>query len=154
MESILLSRYVERYTKTTNINYTSFELFRIKERDIPVEVFELENKDDKIVSFACEPRGHRFAVSDGPRHNISFYSMHTANNVSLVSKLTTLKTRLANALFWSPAGKFVVLAGLEGFDGQLEFYNVDDLETMAREEHFMATHVMWDPTGRCVSLFP
>eukprot|EP00494_Astrolonche_serrata_P026021 UN26282 len=70
------------------------------------------------------------------------------NNVSRVSKLTTLKGKQANALFWSPAGRFIVLAGLKGFNGQLEFFNVDDLETMATGEHFMATDIMWDPTGR------
>ncbi|KAH1109998.1 hypothetical protein GYH30_009078 [Glycine max] len=38
--------------------------------------------------------------------------------------------------------------GLKGLNGQLEFYNVDELETMAMAEHFMATSVEWDPTGR------
>ena len=44
-----------------------------------------------------------------------------------------------------------VLAGLKAYNGQLEFYNVDDLETMATGEHFMATDVDWDPTGRHAS---
>jgi translation initiation factor 3 subunit B len=35
-------------------------------------------------------------------------------------------------------------------NGQLEFYNVDDLETMTNAEHFCATDVEWDPTGRYV----
>jgi translation initiation factor 3 subunit B len=35
-------------------------------------------------------------------------------------------------------------------NGQLEFYNVDDLETMNNAEHFCATDVEWDPTGRYV----
>ncbi|KAL2329458.1 hypothetical protein Fmac_017039 [Flemingia macrophylla] len=56
----------------------------------------------------------------------------------------------ANALFWSPAGRYIVLAGLKGFNGQLEFYNVDELETMATAEHFMATDIEWDPTGRYI----
>ncbi|KAL6906358.1 hypothetical protein ACP4OV_003959 [Aristida adscensionis] len=145
-----LAVQVDRYTKTKKSTYTGFELFRIKERDIPIEVLELENKNDKIIAFAWEPKGHRFAVihGDGPRPDISFYTMRTANNTSRVSKLTTLKAKQANALFWSPAGRFIVLAGLKGFNGQLEFYNVDELETMATGEHFMATDIMWDPTGR------
>ncbi|KAF5461330.1 hypothetical protein F2P56_017440 [Juglans regia] len=65
--------------------------------------------------------------------------------------LTTLKGKQANALFWSPTGRFVILAGLKGFNGQLEFYNVDELETMATAEHFMATDIEWDPTGRYVA---
>ncbi|RRT75520.1 hypothetical protein B296_00031154 [Ensete ventricosum] len=141
---------VDRYTKTKKSTYTGFELFRIKERDIPIEVLELDNKNDKIVAFAWEPKGHRFAVihGDGPRPDISFYSMRTTLNTGRVSKLTTLKSKQANALYWSPAGRYIVLAGLKGFNGQLEFYNVDELETMATGEHFMATDIEWDPTGR------
>ncbi|KAL7203960.1 hypothetical protein ACSBR2_017091 [Camellia fascicularis] len=45
----------------------------------------------------------------------------------------------------------VVLAGLKGFNGQLEFHNVDELETMVMAEHFMATDIEWDPTGRYVA---
>ncbi|PIA45848.1 hypothetical protein AQUCO_01600232v1 [Aquilegia coerulea] len=144
---------VDRYTKTKKSTYTGFELFRIKERDIPIEVLELENKNDKIVAFAWEPKGHRFAVihGDGPRPDISFYSMRTSHNTGRVSKLTTLKGKQANALFWSPSGRFILLAGLKGFNGQLEFFNVDELETMHTGEHFMATDIEWDPTGRYVA---
>lgn len=34
---------------------------------------------------------------------------------------------------------------------QTEFFNVDEMETMATAEHFMATDVDWDPTGRYVA---
>ncbi|CAN0854090.1 Eukaryotic translation initiation factor 3 subunit B [Linum grandiflorum] len=148
-----LAVQVDRYTKTKKNTYTGFELFRIKERDIPIEVLELENKNDKIIAFAWEPKGHRFAVihGDGPRPDVSFYSMKTAQHSGRVSKLTTLKGKQANALFWSPLGHYIILAGMKGFNGQLEFYNVDELETMATAEHFMATDVEWDPTGRYVA---
>ena len=36
-------------------------------------------------------------------------------------------------------------------NGQLEFYNVDESETMATGEHFMCTDIEWDPTGRYVA---
>ncbi|KAK0605418.1 hypothetical protein LWI29_026547 [Acer saccharum] len=132
---------------------SSGDYLAVKERDIPIEVLELDNKNDKIIAFAWEPKGHRFAVihGDSPRPDVSFYSMGTAHNTGRVSKLTTLKGKQANALFWSPSGHFIVLAGLKGFNGQLEFYNVDELETMATAEHFMATDIEWDPTGRYVA---
>ncbi|XP_050379356.1 eukaryotic translation initiation factor 3 subunit B-like [Argentina anserina] len=144
---------VDRYTKTKKSTYTGFELFRIKERDIPIEVLELENKNDKIIAFAWEPKGHRFAIihGDNPRPDISFYSMRSAHNTGRVSKLITLKGKQANALSWSPSGRFIILAGLKGLNGQLEFYNVDEQETMATTEHFMATDIEWDPTGRYVA---
>lgn len=144
---------VDRYTKTKKSTYTGFELFRIKERDIPIEVLELENKNEKIIAFAWEPKGHKFAIihGDTPKPDISFYSMKSGSNTGRVSKLATLKGKQANALFWSPTGRFIILAGLKGLNGQLEFFDSDELETMAMAEHFMATDIEWDPTGRYVA---
>ncbi|KAF8380666.1 hypothetical protein HHK36_028156 [Tetracentron sinense] len=144
---------VDRYTKTKKSTYTGFELFRIRERDIPIESLELDNRNDQVIAFAWEPKGHRFAVihGDNPRPDISFYSMQSNSNTGRISRLMTLKGKQANALYWSPAGHFIILAGLKGLNGQLEFYNVDALETMAMAEHFMATYIEWDPTGRYVA---
>lgn len=47
---------VDRYTKTRKSTYTSFELFSVKDKDIPMEVLELPNKTDKVIDFAWEPR--------------------------------------------------------------------------------------------------
>ncbi|KAI3898181.1 hypothetical protein MKW92_016179 [Papaver armeniacum] len=137
------------YTKTRKSTCASFEIFRIKERDIPIEVLELENKNDKIIAFAWEPKGHRFSVAHGDSStvDVSFYSMRTATNTGRVSKLTTL---IDFALHWSPSGRFIVIAGL---NGQLEFYDVDELEKMATAEHVMVTNIEWDPTGRYVATF-
>ena len=77
--------------------------------------------------------------------------MRSARNTGRVSKLITLKGKQANALSWSPSGRFIILAGLKGLNGQLEFYDVDEQETMATTEHFMATDVEWDPTRRYVA---
>jgi translation initiation factor 3 subunit B len=77
--------------------------------------------------------------------------MRSPNNVGRVSKLATIKGKQANFLYWSPIGRFIILAGLKAFNGHLEFFNVDELETMATGEHFMATDIEWDPTGRYVS---
>ncbi|KAI3862385.1 hypothetical protein MKW92_010092 [Papaver armeniacum] len=141
---------VIRYTKTRKSTYASFEIFRMKERDIPIEVLELENKSGNIIDFAWEPKGHRFAIihGDARKVDVSFYSMRTATNTGRVSKLTTLQAKNASELHWSPSGRFIVLAGL---NGQLEFYDVDELTTMATAEHFMATNIEWDPTGRYVA---
>ncbi|KAL5698724.1 Eukaryotic translation initiation factor 3 subunit B [Ranunculus cassubicifolius] len=141
---------VERCTKTKKSSYTSFELFRIRERDIPIEVLELENKNDKVIAFAWEPNGHRFAVihGDSTKPDISIYSMQT----SRVSKLETLKGKQANALFWAPSGRYIVFAGLRGaFNGQLEFFDVDELESLRTGEHFNVTNIEWDPSGRYVA---
>jgi len=142
---------VERFTKTKKSTYTGFELFRVCEKECPMEVLELENKSEKIVAFAWEPKGHRFAIihGDGPRPDVSFYTMQ--DKLGRVKKIGTLKGKSANQIFWSPMGKSVVLAGLKALNGQLEFFNVDDFETLATNEHFMCQEVEWDPTGRYVA---
>jgi translation initiation factor 3 subunit B len=70
-----------------------------------------------------------------------------------VKHIVTLEKRPANYLFWSPAGRFIVLAGLRNLNGTLEFYNVQDKETMGTVEHDMATNIEWDPTGRYVTTY-
>ena len=54
---------VDRYTKTRKSTYTSFELFSVKDRDIPMEVLELPNKTDKVTDFAWEPKVRTFVHS-------------------------------------------------------------------------------------------
>jgi len=58
---------------------------------------------------------------------------------------------MANSLFWSPQGDFIVLAGLNNLNGTLEFVNVNDMESIGHEEHYNASYVEWDPTGRYVA---
>lgn len=146
---------VERFTKTKKSTFTGFELFSIRDKDCPMEVLELPNKNDKVHTFAWEPKGHRFAIvhgDGGPRPNVTFYSMRDdKGRASSVRLLGTVAAKTCNAIYWSPAGKNIVLAGLKGMNGQLEFFNVDEMETMATAEHFMATDVDWDPTGRYVA---
>lgn len=60
----------------------------------------------------------------------------------------TLLDKQTTAVFWSPTGKNIVLSGMK--NGILEFFNVDEFETMGQGEHFMTTDIIWDPTGRYV----
>ena len=143
---------VDRFTKTKKTTYTGFELFRVKERECPMEVLELEVKTEKIIAFAWEPQGHRFCIihGEGARPDVSFYTMRDGGG-SKLKHLATFKGKSANAIFWSPAGRHLVLAGLKGLNGQLEFFSADEMETLATAEHFMCTDVDWDPTGRYVA---
>ena len=66
--------------------------------------------------------------------------------------LKVLEKRQANHVFWSPKGHLAVLAGFgPGGNGLLEFYNVDDLESMRTDQHSMASELQWDPSGRFVA---
>ena len=117
-----------------------------------MEVLELEVKTEKIIAFAWEPQGHRFCIihGEGARPDVSFYTMRDGGG-SKLKHLATFKGKSANAIFWSPAGRHLVLAGLKGLNGQLEFFSADEMETLATAEHFMCTDVDWDPTGRYVA---
>ncbi len=70
---------------------------------------------------------------------------------STTKHLASYQNKKCNAVFWSPAGRNVVLAGLKQHNGHLEFFNADELETLATEQHFMCSDVQWDPTGRYVA---
>jgi len=131
--------------KTT---YTSFELYRMREKDIPTESLEIK---EAVVAFAWEPKGHRFAIihGTGARHDVSFYTMQ--GQASKHALLRTLEKRQANHLFWSPKGGYIVLAGFGTMGGVLEFYNVQDMESMRTDQHLMITDLAWDNTGRFIA---
>jgi len=138
---------IDRHTKNKKKTVVNFELFRIMEKDIPIENLELA---DTVHAFAWEPRGDRFAIIHGEnpsKPDISFYQMSGKK----LTHLKTLEKKIANHLFWSPRGDFVVLAGLRNLNGLLEFFNVNDMDTMGTEEHMMCTNVDWDPSGRFVT---
>ena len=80
---------VDRYTKTKKSTYTGFELFRVGEKECPMEVLELDNKSEKIVAFAWEPKGHRFAIIHGARW-IGFF--HHWGNLTLTILLGGWRT--------------------------------------------------------------
>ncbi|XP_043566987.1 eukaryotic translation initiation factor 3, subunit Ba [Chiloscyllium plagiosum] len=102
-----------------------------------------------IIAFAWEPNGSKFAVLHGetPRISVSFY--HVKNN-GKIELIKMFDKQQANSIFWSPQGQFVVLAGLRSMNGALAFYDTSDCTLMNVAEHYMASDVEWDPTGRYV----
>jgi translation initiation factor 3 subunit B len=132
-----------RKTKKTIIH--NFEIFRMRQKNIPVEVLEL---DDNIVKFSFEPKGHRFAVIHGnaARPSVSFHRLKKKT----LELIKTIENRPANDVFWSPSGEHVVLAGLGDKNGCLEFFNSTNMQSVCETEHHMATDLEWDPSGRYV----
>ena len=85
--------------------------------------------------------------------------------------LKTLEKKNSNAIYWSPKGRFVLIATVhsqQSFD--LEFFDFDfegekqkqdlapankeldaNLLLMASQEHYGVTDVEWDPTGRFIA---
>jgi len=142
---------VDRHGKSKKQNFTAFEIFRIREKDVPYEGLELK---DVVLAFAWEPSGHRFAIIhadqlSSSRTSVSFYSMQG----SKMKLLKTLEKRQANSLFWAPTGRYIVIAGLRAMNHQIEFFDTEIMDTLSQVQHPQCTSIAWDPTGRYVASY-
>jgi len=137
---------VERYTKSRKGLYFNLELFRMTEKNIPIDTLEIK---DTIQAFEWEPNGNKFCVIHGeaPRICASFYELEKTT-LGHANLLKTLEKKNCNTISWCPTGQFCVLAGLRSMNGVLEFVDTADMSTMNTGEHYMATDIEWDPTGR------
>lgn len=137
---------VDRTPRGTQGVVTNFEIFRMREKQVPVDVVEMK---ESIIAFAWEPNGSKFAVLHGesPRINASFYHVKSNGKIDLIKMFDKQQ---ANSIFWSPQGQFLVLAGLRSMNGALAFVDTSDCTIMYIAEHYMASDVEWDPTGRYV----
>lgn len=125
--------------------FYNFEIFHMREKDIPVDNVEIK---DLILAFSWEPVGSKFAIIHGESNmaNVSFYEVKTGQKINL---MTTLTKKACTHLFWSPRGQFIVLANLTM--GTFEFVDTNnDFVVMSSADHFRASEVEWDPTGRYV----
>ncbi|KAJ5749920.1 Eukaryotic translation initiation factor 3 subunit B [Penicillium manginii] len=165
---------VDRHSKSKKSMATNLEIFRVKEKGVPVEV--VDSLKDTVINFAWEPNGSRFVLittgeapagaAVGPRTGVSFFATEkkgsTAGNFKLVR---TVEKKTSNGIYWSPKGRFVIVATVHSqssFD--LDFYDMDfegekveaekdlaaNLQLMKTVEHYGVTDVQWDSTGRYV----
>jgi translation initiation factor 3 subunit B len=134
--------------------FTNFELFRMRNRDIPIEHFETR---EKVNDFAWEPQGVRFGVVHSTidtKASVSVYTMGSFGTGpdAKFEQLYSLTDRPCNKLYWSPVGRYCILAGqCSPHNGILEFYDLEENEQLNSVEHFMCTDVLWDPSGRFVA---
>lgn len=167
---------VDRHSKSKKSLATTLEIFRIKEKGVPVEVVDAIK--DTVINFAWEPKGDRFviitttepvgATAVPPKTAVSFFCPEKAkgNAVGNFKHLRTLDKKNSNAIYWSPKGRFVVIATVHNQQSSdLEFLDVDfegekpesekdltaNLQLMNTSEHYGMTDVEWDPSGRYVA---
>ncbi|RCK66454.1 Eukaryotic translation initiation factor 3 subunit B [Candida viswanathii] len=169
----LLCVKVDRHTKSGKTVFSNLEFFKLTERDIPVEKLELK---DVVVNFAWEPNSERFItisrLDDGnpnpaiPKNAISFYAQEVTKGKNASSKYKVYKKipdKHSNTIFWSPKGRYVVVATISRSSGELEFYDVsfDDesnkksapanVKLLKTEKFAGMTNISWDPSGRFVA---
>ncbi|PJF17359.1 Eukaryotic translation initiation factor 3 subunit B [Paramicrosporidium saccamoebae] len=143
---------VERHSKNKKQIFSNLELFRLREKGIPVDC--LEFKEPLITSFAWEPEGDRFLAAGTHefKTTISFYTMKAhENGMPVVKLLSSVERKTLNRFLWSPRGEFVLFVGTDSTSAMLEFFSAQEMTTLATREHFLATDAAWDPSGRFVS---
>jgi len=134
----------------TGGNGWTIELFRLREKDVPVQVLDVA---DCIRGLHWEPSGTRFAlVTETPvpsAFNIAFYEM-PEKATGKPTLLFTLENKPYSSVVWSPRGEFCVLAGMKELGGRYEFFDVERKKSFGTAEHPNATGLTWDPSGRAV----
>jgi translation initiation factor 3 subunit B len=154
---------------------TNLEIFRVREKGVPVEV--VDSLKDTVINFAWEPKGDRFVLittgetvtgaAVAPKTAVSFFCPEKAKAGAIgnFKLIRTIEKKNSNGIYWSPKGRFVVVATVhsqQSFD--LDFWDLDfegekpdsdkdlsaNLHLMNTVEHFGVTDIEWDPTGRYV----
>ena len=144
---------VDRYAQKNKKNITSsIELFRLKAKDIPVEVVEAPGGGERIDHFSWEPQGNRFMTNQSFdfKSIVSIFSATAGKSSDSVQLVKSLERKQLTRWAWSPRGEYFVLAGLDSTSAFLEFWTASDLQCLGVKEHFMATDLEWDPSGRFV----
>ncbi|KAJ9136782.1 Eukaryotic translation initiation factor 3 subunit B [Coniochaeta hoffmannii] len=175
-EGAYLCVKVDRHSKSKKSQATTLEIFRVKEKGVPVEV--VDTIKDTVINFAWEPKGDRFviitttepvgATAVPPKTSVSFFCPEKAkgNAVGNFKHLRTLDKKNSNAIYWSPKGRFVVVATVANTQSSdLDFFDLDfegekpesdkdltaNLQLMNTADHYGVTDVEWDPSGRYVA---
>ncbi|KYK61692.1 hypothetical protein DCS_02835 [Drechmeria coniospora] len=175
-EAAYLCVKVDRHSKSKKSQATTLEIFRVKEKGVPVEV--VDTIKDTVINFAWEPKGDRFAIitttepvgatAVPPKTAVAFFCPE--KNKGAVAgnfkHLRTLDKKNSNAIYWSPRGRFVVIATIANQQSSdLDFFDLDfegekpesdkdltaNLQLMNTADHYGVTDVEWDPSGRFVA---
>ncbi|KAK3320123.1 eukaryotic translation initiation factor 3 subunit B [Cercophora scortea] len=167
---------VDRHSKSKKSQATTLEIFRVKEKGVPVEV--VDTIKDTVINFAWEPKGDRFVIINTtepvaatavpPKTSVAFFCPEKAkgNAIGNFKHLRTLEKKNSNAIYWSPKGRFVVIATVANQQSSdLDFYDLDfegekpesdkdltaNLQIMNTADHYGVTDIEWDPSGRFVA---
>jgi len=174
-EGAYLCVKVDSHSKSRKSLATKLEVFRIKEKGVPVE--EVEGIKDTVINFAWEPKGERFVLitagepvvgsSVAPKTAVSFFCPEKVKGAGVgnFKLIRAVEKKNSNGIYWSPKGRFVVVATVavqQHFD--IDFWDLDyegekpeaekdlssNLMLMNTQEHYGLTDIDWDPTGRYV----
>jgi len=167
---------VDRHSKSKKTMATNLEIFRVREKGVPVEV--VDGLEGTVINFAWEPHGDRFVlitageVPQGaavpPKTAVSFFCPEKAKGTAVgnFKLIRTVDKKNNNAIHWGPNGRFVVVATvLNSQSYDLDFWDFDfegekeekdrdltaNLMLMSTADHYGVTDIEWDPSGRFVA---
>lgn len=167
---------VDRHSKSKKSLVTNLEIFRVREKGVPVEV--VDSIKDPVINFAWEPKGDRFVLITAgetlanaavpPKTAVAFFCPEKAKGTSPgnFKLIRSIEKKNSNAIYWSPKGRFVVVATVQSQQScELDFWDMDyegekeekdkdllaNLQLMATADHYGVTDVDWDPSGRYVA---
>jgi len=156
-EGEYLCLLVTKLSKTKKKVGTNVEIFRVKQKNVPVDIVTIE---DSVRGFFWESKGHRFAVLTAdeaglhPKLRIFVLGSEKLQEVACFD----LPSNSFNKVIWAPEGQYFVVASVSSAtgansSGDLLFCGLtqdNKLEILHKDEHFMATSVDWDPSSRYV----
>ncbi|KAI9728967.1 MAG: Translation initiation factor 3 subunit b [Chrysothrix sp. TS-e1954] len=173
--STFLCVKVDRHSKSKKSLTTNLEIFRIREKGVPVEV--VDQIKDQVINFAWEPDGARFVVivsgevlmnsAVPPKTSVSFFCPEKSRTAAVgkFRHIKTIEKRNSNAIYWSPKGRIAIVATVQSAQShELDFYDFDyegdkneadeklsaNLQLMSSADHFSVTDVEWSADGRYV----
>jgi len=175
-EGAYLCVKVDRHSKSKKSQATTLEIFRVKEKGVPVEV--VDTIKDTVINFAWEPKGDRFVIitttepvgptAVPPKTSVAFFCPEKAKGqaVGNFKHLRTTEKKNSNAIYWSPRGRFVVIATVHNQQSSdIDFFDLDfegekpeaekdmtaNLQLMNTADHYGVTDIEWDSSGRFVA---
>ena len=144
--------------KKTKKETTQIEIFRVKDKSIPVDTINLEN--DRVICLRWElgKNASRFAILTGNDLNstrsIRFYNVPIKGLKQDTELIASLAVPYAIDTFeWSPAGQYFLTAS-QGSEGTLIFGCLNEsnhVEIIQKATQFELTDIFWDPSGRYVT---
>ena len=141
-EGKYLCSLIGRLTKNKKAMISSLEIYRLEEKNFPIEVLDFT---DRIFDFAWEPRSDRFVVNfytlpvpspearngaelslSSRKYALSFYALERVKKLQGTWKETNrFVDRPASRLVWSPRGRFLATVSMSNVGLQVEFWDVD-----------------------------
>ena len=165
-QDTFLALLVDRWNKTKKSSNVNFEIFRLAERDIPVDNVECP-PGQSLVHFAWEPSAPLQAVKAGGRGNSHKFATIVRDDLQGTSHLVFWEDRkdpkqpvrqfspigkyerkFIDRLYWSPKGRFLLACNIStNSSGNFELWDAQPRSMVASMEHEQLSQVVWAPNG-------